>query len=230
MTGGERDGNVFVIDTKMFGLTRWCSAFIVAGREIALIDTSPATSTEVLRAGIQAHGFALEDISYIFITHIHFDHSGSAGILLKEMPKAKVIIHHRVSKHIIDPSIVNSNTKRDAGEIMAARFGKLVPILSSRVQPVNGGEVFDLGSGEKLRVIFTPGHHPGHIAIFDEKNGGLFAGDAPGLYFDNEDVVVMPSPHGSDMKQAIATLRVLMDIPITKLFLDTTVFTTSQRS
>lgn len=219
MTNSEQAGNVYVIDVKMFGFDRYCSAFLVAGKEVALIDAGLATSVEAIRAGIKAHGFAIEDISYMFITHIHFDHCGAAGILSKEMPKAKVMIHPKLSKHIIDPSIINANFKRDLGEKFAARFSEFTPIPASRVQPLNNGEVFDLGNGEKLRIIFAPGHHPSSIAILDEKNMGLFIGDTPGLYFGDEDVLMMPSPHGSDMKQSMETLRMLMDIPVTKLFL-----------
>ncbi len=219
MTNSERADNVYLIDTKMFGFSRWCSAFLVAGKEIALIDAGPATSVEVVRAAIEAHGFAIEDISYIFVTHTHFDHSGGAGILLKEMPKAKVMLHPKISKHIIDPSIMNTNIKRDTGQRMAARFGELVPIPSSRVESLNDGEVIDLGNGEKLRIIFAPGHNSTEIAILDEKNMGLFISDAPGIYFADEDVLLMPSPPGSDMKQSMETLRMLMDIPATRLFL-----------
>ncbi len=87
MSNDERIDNVYVIDTKMFGFTGWCSAFLVAGKELALIDTGPPTSAQFVRNGIKDYGFALEDISYVFITHHHFDHCGSAGILLQEMPK-----------------------------------------------------------------------------------------------------------------------------------------------
>lgn len=219
MTNADPADNVYVIDTRMFGFSRYCSAFLIAGNEIALIDTGPATSAEFVRAGIEAHGFALEDISYILITHIHFDHSGAAGILLKEMPKAKVMIHPRVLKHIIDPSIVNANIKRDTGEIMSARFGELVPIPPSRVQSLANGEVLDLGNGKRLRITFAPGHHSSEIVILDEKNMGLFAGDAPGLYFADEDIVLMPSPPGCDLKQSMETLKVLMSMSPTKLFL-----------
>ena len=219
MTSGERVGNVYLIDTKMFGFSRYNSAFLVAGKEIALIDTGPATSTEVVRAGIQAHGFAIEDISYVFITHAHSDHCGNAGILLREMPKANVMIHPRGLEVLIDPSIDIARMKRDAGQKMAARFGEPVPVPSSRIQTLSDGEVFDLGNGEKLRVIFAPGHQPDAIAILDDKDMGLFAGDTPGLYYAEEDVLLMPSPSRSDMKQSVETLRMLMDIPATKLFL-----------
>lgn len=219
MSNDERIDNVYVIDTKMFGFTGWCSAFLVAGKELALIDTGPPTSAQFVRNGIKDYGFALEDISYVFITHHHFDHCGSAGILLQEMPETKVLVHPRVAKHLIDPSIMNENIKRDTGSKMASRFGELLPIPSSRVQPLNDGDTIDLGDNEKLKVIFTPGHAFSEIAIYDEKNKGLFIGDAPGIYFAEEDVLLAITPPGTDIKLAVETLKMLVSIPASKYFL-----------
>ena len=219
MTNDKRPDNVYLIDVKMFGFNGWCSAFLVAGEEVALIDTGPATSAEVVRAGIVKSGFALGDITRIFITHFHNDHSGSAGILLKEMPKAKVFVHPRSAKHLIDPSIIIANMKREGGEKMAARFGEASPVPAQRVQALTDGEVFDLGKGEKLKVIFTPGHATSAIAIVEEKNRGIFTGDTPGIYLVKEDLLIVPSPFGSDLKQAMESLKVLTEIQAKWLFL-----------
>jgi len=218
MITGERVGNVFLIYVKMFGFTGWCSAYLVAGEKVALIDTGPATSAEVVRAGILKHGFALKDITHVFISHIHLDHSGSAGILLKEMPEAKIFVHPRVTKHIIDPSIMMDNMKREGGEKMAARFGELVPVEASRVHGLKDGEVFDLGDGERLRTIFSPGHATSGISIVEEKNNGIFVGDNPGIYLPKENIVIIPSPFGSDLKQAMESVKRLTEMQAKLLF------------
>jgi len=219
MSNNEQFENIYVIDTKMFGFTGWCSAYLVAGKELALIDTGPPTSAQFVRDGIKAHGFALKDISYVFITHHHFDHCGSAGILLEEMPKAKVLVHSKVAKHLIDPSIMNENMKKHTGLKMASRYGDLLPIPSSRVQPLTDGDMIDLGDNQKLKVIFAPGHAFSEIVIYDEKNKGLFIGDAPGAYFVEEDLVLALTPIGSDIKLSMETLKILAGIPATKYFL-----------
>ncbi len=219
MTGGELRDNVYVIDTKMFGFNRYCSAFIVAGKEIALIDTGTATSADAVRNGIKAHGFNIADITHVIITHLHFDHSGSAGILLKEMPRASVLVHPSILKHIIDPSILNENVIRDAGQKMADRFGALASMPSSRARSLIDGEVLDIGNDVRLRIIFAPGHHPSEIVLFDEHNKNLFIGDAAGLYFADENVILALSPLGSDIVRSMETLKMLMDVPATRLFM-----------
>lgn len=211
--------NVYLIDVKMFGFTGWCSAFLVAGgKKVALIDTGPASSAEVVRDGIMKHGFVLKDITHIFISHIHLDHVGSAGILLKEMPDAKIFVHPRVAKHVIDPSVMMENMKREGGGKMAARFGELLPVEASRVHGLSDGEVFDLGNGERLKVIFTPGHATSGISIVEEKNKGIFVGDTPGIYLAKENILIIPSPFGSDLRQAVESLKMLVEMEAKGLF------------
>ncbi len=219
MNLSEQVDNVYVIDTKMFGFDRYHSAYIVEGKKIALIDTGTANSTEAVRAAIKAHGFAIDDISYIVITHAHEDHMGNAGILLKEMPRARVMIHPAGAEVIIHPSARITINKRKLGKNFVAKFGEPMPVPSSRVETVDDGDLIDLGDGETLRIIYTPGHQPEHIAILDEKNRGLFIGDAPGGYRTESDVLTVPSPPRSDMKQSMETIKKLVDIPITRLFL-----------
>jgi glyoxylase-like metal-dependent hydrolase (beta-lactamase superfamily II) len=219
MIANERLDNVCHIDVRMLGFAGYCSAYLVAGGKVALIDTGPGSSAEVVRAGILKHGFSLKDITCIIISHIHFDHSGSTGILLKEMPKAEVFVHSRGVKHLIDPSIMIDYTKRQLGGKFASLFGDLLPVPASRVHGLSGGEVIDLGKGERLKIIFTPGHSTSSISILEEKNNGIFVGDAPGMYLAKENVHIIPSPLGFDLRQAMESLKMLLEIPAKRLFL-----------
>jgi glyoxylase-like metal-dependent hydrolase (beta-lactamase superfamily II) len=217
MITNERLDNVYPIDVKMFGFSGWCSAYLVVGREkVALIDTGPATSTDAVRTAILKYGFDLKEITHILITHIHFDHCGSAGILLKEMPEARVFVHPKVVKHLIDPSILMKNIQV-VGDKLATRFGKLLPLPASRVQGFSDGEVIDLGNGERLKVIFTPGHTNSNVTIVEEKNNGIFVDDTPGIYLAQEEALLIPTPFGSDLRQTLKSLKMLMEIPSKRL-------------
>jgi len=215
----ERADNVYLIDTKMFGFDRYNAAYIVEGKEIALIDTGPATSIKAVRAGILAHGFAIEDISYIMITHEHSDHCGNVASLLRENPKANIYINPVASEYLIDPSKRVAALKDILPEKMLARFGEMEPVPSSRIQSLNDGDVFDLGNGEKLRIIFAPGHQPGGIVILSEKNRGLFINDLVGMNLADAGSLIMFTPPLSDVRQAMESLRKVKDIPVTTLFL-----------
>jgi glyoxylase-like metal-dependent hydrolase (beta-lactamase superfamily II) len=215
----EQLNNVYTIDTKMFGFDNYMSAFIVEGKEIALIDSGLPTQIEAVRAGIQAHGFSVSDISSIFITHSHPDHSGNVAPLLRENPNAKVYIHPLGVEQLIDPSIELVIRKKALPPEMHARIGEMEPVPPARIRQVNDGDVFDLGNGERLQVIFTPGHQPDGIVLFEEKNKGLFINDLVGNCFPDADAHYVLNPPNSDHQDAIKSLQKVMDLPVVYLYL-----------
>jgi glyoxylase-like metal-dependent hydrolase (beta-lactamase superfamily II) len=215
----ERFDNVHVIDTEMFGFAQYGAAYLVEGEEIALIDTGLPNKTAVVRRAIEGRGFSIGDISYIFITHSHQDHCGNVAPFLRENSKAKVYIHPAGSENLTDPSIENARHKEAYPDKMVDRFGEMEPVPASRIQYLNDGDEFDLGRGEKLRVIFAPGHRPDGIVILEEKNMGLFINDLAGAYLPDAGAQYPFSPPGSDHRQAIESLRKVMDLPMEHLYL-----------
>lgn len=214
----ERMDNIYVIDTKMFGFDHYMSAYLVAGKEVALIDTGVPSSLEVVREAIKKHGFALSDISYIFVTHCeHPDHSGNVAKLLKESPKANVYINPVGQESLTDPSIADAQRKKWSP--FYTRWEGMEPTPHTRIRYLHDGEVFDLGNGEVLEVIFTPGHQPSGITLFEQKNRGLFINDLIGNYFLDADSHAILTSMGSDIKQSMESLRKLMGLQITNLYL-----------
>ncbi|MBU2498394.1 MAG: MBL fold metallo-hydrolase [Proteobacteria bacterium] len=219
MDFAERLNNIYLIDTKMFGFERYNAAYLVEGEEIALVDTGGCDRLEAVRQGIKAHGFSPSDISYIFITHSHSDHCGNVAPLLRESPDAKVYIHPRGSENLTDPSIAQAIRKKVYSPEMFARFADMEPVPPSRIQYLNDGDIFDLGNGEILRIIFAPGHQPDGIVILEEKNRGLFINDLVGNYLPDADAHYALNPPKSDSKQAIESLEKLLHVPVAYLYL-----------
>ncbi|MFC1901582.1 MBL fold metallo-hydrolase [Chloroflexota bacterium] len=216
----ERVDNIYTIDAKMFGLDRYNAAYIVAGKEIALIDTGLPSQLETVRAAIKAHGFSPGNISYIFVTHPeHSDHSGNVAPLLRENPQASVYINPLAVEYITHPEIERSLKKTQITPEMYAQSGDPEPVPPSRIKYLNDGDVFDLGDGEKLQVIFAPGHQPAGIVILEEKNRGLFINDLVGNYFPDADAQYPLNPYRSDHRQAIPSLQKLMDLPVDYLYM-----------
>jgi glyoxylase-like metal-dependent hydrolase (beta-lactamase superfamily II) len=215
----ERVDNVYLIDTKMFGFEKYNAAYLVKGKEIALVDTGGPGRWQTVRNGIKAHGFSPRDISYIFITHTHSDHCGNVAPLLKESPEAKVYVHPLGVENLTDPSIAQAVRKKLYNPAMFARFSDMEPVPPSRIQYLNDGDVFDLGDGEKLRIIFAPGHQPDGIVIFEERNRGIFINDLVGNYLQDADAHYALNPVKSDHELAIESLEKLMDIPALYLYM-----------
>ena len=215
----ERVDNVYVIDTKMFGFDHYHAAYLVKGKELALVDTGMADQLETVRNGIKAHGFSPSEISNIFITHSHADHCGNVAPLLRENPEANVYIHPSGSENLTDPSIAMAIRRKFYSPEMFSRFTDMEPVPPSRIKYFNDGDVFDLGDGERLKIIFAPGHQPDGVVILEEKNSGLFINDLVGNCLIDADAYYALNPPRSDPKQIIETLNKLLNVPVTYLYM-----------
>jgi glyoxylase-like metal-dependent hydrolase (beta-lactamase superfamily II) len=203
----------------MFGFEHYNTAYLVKGKELALVDTGLANQLETLLAGIKSHGFSVNDISYVFCTHEHHDHCGNVATLLKMNPRIKVYIHPKGKQNLTDPDSITAFMVGRVPPEQIAKIGKMDPVPPEKINYFNDGDVFDLGDGEKLRVMFSPGHQPGNVILFEEKYNGLFISDLPGNYFADADAFIMLTPHKSDVIMAMTNLKKLMNVPIKTLFL-----------
>jgi glyoxylase-like metal-dependent hydrolase (beta-lactamase superfamily II) len=216
----NRLNNIFVIDTKMFDLDHYNAAYLVVGKEIALIDTGLPSKLEVVRAAIKSHGFQVSDISYIFITHCeHSDHSGNVGPLLRETRRAQVFINPLGLEFLTNPRKERAVKQGQVTPEMYAKSGDPEPVPVSRICFLKDGDVFNLGDGEKLQVCFAPGHQPGGIVLRETKNNGLFINDLVGNCFPDSDAHYALNPFRSNHFQAIQSLRKLSETPVDYLFL-----------
>ena len=215
-----RADNVCMIDTMMFGFRWFNAAYIITGKEVALIDTGVATSIDEVRAAIAGHGFSVRDIDHIIVTHTeHPDHSGNVGILLQENDKAKVYINPVGAEYLTHPEVEAATRRVNLSAEMAARFGEMAPVPPERITYVRDGDVLDLGGGERLRFVYAPGHQPSGIVVLAEKYNGLFINDLVGQYFADADFTLTLTPFRMDIRQSMDSLQKVMRLPAGKLFL-----------
>jgi glyoxylase-like metal-dependent hydrolase (beta-lactamase superfamily II) len=220
MVFDTRIDNVYVIDTCMFDFPHYQSCYLVEGEEVVLIDTGLPSQLDKVRSGIQKHGFSLNDISRIFLTHCeHPDHAGNVGTFIKENPNLTVYINPVGMEYLTAPSVESENRKKVMLPQMAARFGEQLPVPRSRIQFLKDGEVFDIGNEVKLKIMFTPGHQPSGLVIFDEKSQGLFIDDLVGNYFIDADFSLILTPPRSDVIKTREFLISLLNMPVTRLYL-----------
>lgn len=219
-TYAEQVSNVHLIDTHMFGFDRFQSCYLIKGREMALVDTGVPTSIDFVRRGLAGAGVAVEDIEHIFVTHCeHPDHSGNAGVILKKNPRAKLYINPAGLEYMTRPEIESARRKAVLPPQMAARFGEMVPVPQERIVQLRDGDVVDLGEGRTVRAFFTPGHQPSGMVLHDEKNQGIFINDLVGMYLADADFTFVLTPKRSDVRQYMASLNRIKDIPVKTLFL-----------
>lgn len=169
------------------------SYLLSGGNEIALIDPGPGSVLEAQLAAILEAGFSPSTVTHVIVTHIHLDHAGMVGALLRHMPKATVYVHDRGAPHLIDPSKVVASATRIYGERMGELWGRILPVPQERVKVIADGDVLNV-AGRRLEVHYTPGHAVHHVIFFDVHSGELFAGDAAGVRLQGIDYVRPPTP------------------------------------
>ena len=206
----ETAENIYLIDDQLYSIPKLGSVYLITEERKALIDTGPTTSVKVVLEGIKKTGIRPEDINYIIVTHIHLDHAGGAGVLLKEMPKAKVIVHRRGAKHMVDPAKLVSSVIATQGKKAMEREGEVVPVENSRVMPVDDGYRLELSERQSLKFIDAPGHAPHELCIYESQSGGLFLGDTAGmLVADKETLLPVTPPPSFDAELYVSTLEKL---------------------
>lgn len=216
----EQLDNIYAIDTNMLNFDHYMSAYLVVGKEIALVDTGKPGKLEYVLSGIKKAGYSPNDISYIFCGHCeHTDHSGNIAPLLGLAPKASVYINEVGLHSLLDPNpmIAHKRTK-DIPEVAAMRLD-MEPVPLERIRFLKDGDMFDLGNGEKLTAYFTPGHQPSGLAIYEEKHKGLFINDLVGICLLDIDSHYPVTPEGSDYMQCIDSLKKLSKLPLDYLYL-----------
>jgi glyoxylase-like metal-dependent hydrolase (beta-lactamase superfamily II) len=152
----------------------------------AIFDCGPATAVAALKAGLAAHGLALTDVRHLLLSHIHLDHAGAAGTLVREHPSLQVHVSAVGAPHLVDPSRLESSARRLYGDSFDTLWGELAPVPEQNVHIV-GGRV--LG----LECFPSPGHASHHVCYLD-RDGTLYAGDAAGVRIQPGRHVFPPTP------------------------------------
>jgi glyoxylase-like metal-dependent hydrolase (beta-lactamase superfamily II) len=152
----------------------------------ALLDCGPTTTVEALEAGLAAHGLALTDVRHLLLTHIHLDHAGAAGVLVRKHPSLQVHVSPIGAPHLVDPERLEKSARRLYGDSFDSLWGELAPVPAENVHTVDG-EVLGLES------FPTPGHASHHVCYLDP-DGTLYAGDAAGVRVAPGRSVMPPTP------------------------------------
>ena len=188
------------------------AAHIIVDRgRAAFVDVGTNASVPYLIAALAELGIAREAVDYVLLTHVHLDHAGGAGALMRELPHAVAVLHPRGAPHMIDPTRLIAGSRAVYGERLEELYGTLLPIPAERVRVVEDGERLTLGS-RTLELIHVPGHALHHYAVVDAAHASIFAGDTFGISYralDNErGAFITPTtpPSQFDPDQLIASI------------------------
>ncbi len=149
----------------------------------AILDTGTVHSADNLMAVLADRGIRPRDVEFVIVTHVHLDHAGGAGELMRRLPDARLVVHPRGARHLIDPEKLFAGVVAVYGaEETYRRFGQIVPIAAQRILEAPDGLRLKLG-GRELLCLDTPGHARHHICVFDKVSNAFFTGDTFGLSY-----------------------------------------------
>jgi glyoxylase-like metal-dependent hydrolase (beta-lactamase superfamily II) len=175
------------IDLHHQGVERVIGAYLVETADgLAVFDCGPASALPALEAGLRERGVRLADVRHLLLSHIHLDHAGAAGTIVREHPHIEVHVSAVGAPHLVDPSRLEASARRLYGDTFDGLWGELVPVPEENVCIV-GSEVVG------LECFASPGHASHHVC-FAHDDGTLYAGDAAGVRIAPSRLVLPPTP------------------------------------
>ncbi len=179
----ELDYNITCIDSGYIR-PQLAACYLIEQEGIAgIIETGTAHSLETILGVLKYKNIALENVRYVMPTHVHLDHAGGAGHLMQHLPNARLVIHPRGARHMIDPSRLWAGALAVYGEAALGNlYGELLPIAEERILIAEDEFELDL-NGRRLLFLDTPGHAYHHYSIYDAMSRGFFTGDTFGIAY-----------------------------------------------
>jgi glyoxylase-like metal-dependent hydrolase (beta-lactamase superfamily II) len=178
---------VRIIDLLHMGHERTIASYVLDTDDgPALFDCGPATCVDALKAGLVQHDLALTDVRHLLLSHVHLDHAGAAGVLVREHPELQVHVSGIGAPHLVEPERLERSARRLYGDSFDTLWGELAPVPRENVHVV-GDRV--LG----LECFPTPGHASHHVSYL-AGDGTLYAGDAAGVRIQPGRFVMPPTP------------------------------------
>ncbi len=202
--------NLYLIDLETGGYKNFIASYVIkTAKKTMLIESGPTKSVPNLLCGLAELKINPEDVDTVAVTHIHLDHGGGAGTLLKHLPNAKVLVHPRGMPHMIDPEKLWPSSQSVLG-FVAEIFGKPEPVPKDRIESITEGTI-DLGDDGKLTIFETLGHASHNLSFHESFNNGVFPGDAAGTYFPEFNQVSPTTPPPFYLESTLASLDKLIN-------------------
>ncbi len=176
-------GGIAAVDTQLVRFEMAASYIMTEGSRAAFVEAGTARATSGLLKALDDLGIRPEQVDLVIVTHVHLDHAGGAGRLMRHLPNARLVVHPRGARHMIDPGRLIQGATAVYGETEFQRqFDTLEPVPEDRVVVADDGDSLEL-NGRRLEFLDSPGHAKHHFCVWDAKTRGFFTGDTFGLSY-----------------------------------------------
>lgn len=177
------DPSIHTIDTAFQREDFDAAYLVVENGRAAFIDCGTGLAVPAMLAALTRAGLSPDAVDWLILTHVHLDHAGGAGLLMQQLPDARLLVHPRGAPHMVDPARLIAGATEVYGEAEIARsYGPVLPVAAERVVIAEDGHRVDL-AGRSLLCLHTPGHARHHLCVWDERSRAWFTGDTFGLSY-----------------------------------------------
>ena len=221
----ELGDGITAIDTDHIRPLFDASHLMVEQGRAAFIDTAANSSVPLLLDALQRKNIDVADVDYVFLTHVHLDHAGGAGLLLRSLPNAQAVLHPRGAPHMIDPAKLAKGAQAVYGQQKYGEmYGEIVPIPAERVIVVDDQQEISL-AGRAMQCLFTEGHARHHYVLSDPTSSAVFTGDSFGISYreldtaNGEFIFPTTTPVHFDPPEAHKAIDRIMQLHPLQLFL-----------
>jgi glyoxylase-like metal-dependent hydrolase (beta-lactamase superfamily II) len=182
------------IDLDFQGIAHVIATAVIDGPDgVALVDPGPASTLATLRRKLGDLGVSIGDVTALLLTHIHLDHAGASGSLVRENSRIRVHVHERGAPHMVDPRRLLESASRLYGDQMHALWGEFEAVPAAAVRALSGAETLAV-AGRAFEVAYTPGHASHHVSYFDSRSRTAFVGDTAGVRIGSTAYIQPPTP------------------------------------
>jgi len=206
-----------VVDSGYYSKDFASIYLLTQNNKVAIIETGSNYSVPVVKNALIQKGLSFSDVSYVIPTHVHLDHAGGAGELMRQCQNASLIVHPRGARHMIDPSKLIAGAMAVYGEEKFKEYyGEIIPVDANRVIEAEDNFILDF-DGRELRFIDTPGHARHHFCVWDKSTKSMFTGDTFGVSYRDLDsggeIYILPStsPIQFDQEVLVQSINRIME-------------------
>lgn len=179
----ELNDGIVAIDAEVMRPLLDASHLIIEQGRAAFVDTGTNDSVPLLLQALEQQNLDAADVDFVFLTHIHLDHAGGAGLLMQQLPNARCVVHPRGAPHMIDPAKLIAGTEAVYGKQRTQEmYGEIRPLDAKRIDIADDGQWFEL-CGRAMQTFFTEGHARHHYCLHDPGSKGVFTGDSFGVSY-----------------------------------------------
>ena len=182
--------DIHTIDLNFLGRSGTIAAYLIPHTQgCILVETGPGSTIPNLISGMSRFGFTVEDITDVFLTHIHLDHAGASGWLAER--GCQIHVHEKGAPHLVNPEKLLASASRLYGDKMDSLWGEFLPVQPGKITIMHDEEVVQVGN-LSIRALDVPGHANHHLAYLI--GDACFTGDIGGIRLNTQNYLSLPMP------------------------------------